>query len=141
MHEQAVMCVSCGVPPKNGSKYCQVCAAETNYSAEICIKCGVRLSTSAPTGGFPLGMQVSQKSKPTATLLGIFLGPLGALKFYMGSWGWGIVYLVLCLTFFLAFIPIIASIVEYIRIILMSDDEFAIKAEAFKNKGPFGFFW
>jgi len=59
----------------------------------------------------------------------------------MGSWGWGIVYAFLCLTIIFAFIPIIANTVEFIRIILMSDDEFAIKAEAFKNEGPFGFFW
>jgi hypothetical protein len=59
----------------------------------------------------------------------------------MGSWGWGIIYLVLLLTFFLAWIPWIATLVELIRAIRMSDDEFAIKAAAFKDKGPFGFFW
>ena len=95
------------------------------------MSCGVALATRG-TG---------QKSKPTATLLGWFLGIFGGHKFYMGSWGWGIVYLVLCLTFYLAWIPWIASVVEAIRTILMTDDEFAIKAEAFKREGPFGFFW
>ena len=71
----------------------------------------------------------------------MFLGIFGAQKFYMGSWGWGVIYLILCLTFFLSWIPEIAAVVETIRIILMTDDEFAIKAEAFKDKGPFGFFW
>ena len=36
------------------------------------------------------------KSKAAATLWGAFLGGLGAHKFYMGSWGWGIVYLLTC---------------------------------------------
>jgi TM2 domain-containing membrane protein YozV len=128
--EKAAVCINCGVPPRLEKKFCHNCGTASTGNQTICLSCGVTLARGA-----------SQKSKPTATLLGIFLGPLGALKFYMGSWGWGIVYLVLCLTFFLAFIPIIANLVEYIRIILMSDDEFAVKAEAFENKGPFGFFW
>ncbi len=79
------------------------------------------------------------KSKAAATLWGFFLGGFGAHKFYMGSWGWGIVYLV---TFWL-YIPFIVAFVEWIRIVLMSDDEFYAKLAEFQSKkaGPFGFFW
>lgn len=35
------------------------------------------------------------KSSIIAGLLAIFLGPLGAHKFYNGSWGWGIIYIVI----------------------------------------------
>lgn len=79
------------------------------------------------------------KSKATATLLGAFLGGFGAHKFYMGSWGWGIVYLV---TFWL-YIPFIVALVEWIRYVLMSDDEFHSKVAEFQsqNPGPFSFFW
>jgi TM2 domain-containing membrane protein YozV len=77
------------------------------------------------------------KSKPAATLLAIFLGGFGAHKFYMGSWGWGIVYLLTCWLY----IPFIVAMVEWIRYVLMSDDEFYSKSEQFKEKGAFGFFW
>ncbi|MFC1717629.1 RDD family protein [Candidatus Poribacteria bacterium] len=42
--EQAVMCVSCGTPPRKGREFCQNCGAETNPDAEICMSCGVRLA-------------------------------------------------------------------------------------------------
>jgi TM2 domain-containing membrane protein YozV len=77
------------------------------------------------------------KSKAAATLWAIFLGGLGAHKFYMGSWGWGIVYLLTCWLY----IPFIVAFIEWIRYVLMTDNAFAIKADAFKSKGPFGFFW
>ena len=79
------------------------------------------------------------KSKAAVTLWGIFLGWVGAHKFYMGSWGWGIIYL---LTFSLA-VPAIVGIVEWIRYVLMSDEEFYAKVEEYqsRNPGPFGFFW
>lgn len=79
----------------------------------------------------------SSKSKAAATLWGAFLGGFGAHKFYMGSWGWGIVYL---LTFWL-YIPFIVSMVEWIRYVCMKDVEFDMKAQEFRESGPFGFFW
>lgn len=39
--------------------------------------------------------QVRRKSSIVAGLLAIFLGPVGAHKFYNGSWGWGIIYIVI----------------------------------------------
>lgn len=85
------------------------------------------------------GTQRASKSKAAATLWCIFLGGFGAHKFYMGSWGWGIVYL---LTSWL-YLPFIVAMVEWIRYVLMSDDEFYRKVENFqaKNPGPFSFFW
>ena len=79
------------------------------------------------------------KSKAAATLWGAFLGGLGAHKFYMGSWGWGIVYLLTCWLY----IPFIVALVEWIRYVLMSDDEFYGKVAEFqsRNPGPFSFFW
>lgn len=77
------------------------------------------------------------KSKAAATLWAAFLGGFGAHKFYMGSWGWGIIYLLTCWLY----IPFIVALVEWIRYVLMTDDEFYMKADDFKDKGPFGFFW
>lgn len=127
---KAAVCVHCGVPPKMEKNYCHNCGTATAANQSICVNCGVSL-----------GISSGQKSKSTATLLSLLLGTVGGQKFYMGSWGWGIVYIVLCMTVFLMWIPIIAAFVETIRLILMTDEEFAKKAEAFKDKGPFGFFW
>ena len=80
---EAVMCVACGCPPKNGKKFCQSCGAETNLNAEICTKCGVRLASAE-----------GLKSKIAAGLLGIFLGGFGIHRFYLGYTGIGIVQIV-----------------------------------------------
>jgi len=123
----AVVCVHCGLSPRTEKKYCSNCGVDTDPNQTVCTKCGVALS--AATG---------QKSKSIATLLSLLLGAAGAHKFYMGSWGWGIVYL---LTFWWLYIPIIVNFVELIRYILMTDDEFNKKALEFQKSGPFGFFW
>lgn len=43
--DQAVICVSCGVPPREGKNFCQNCGAGTDPNAEICMNCGVRLAS------------------------------------------------------------------------------------------------
>ncbi|MCD9549490.1 NINE protein [Photobacterium carnosum] len=79
------------------------------------------------------------KNKITACLLAFFLGGFGAHKFYMGSWGWGIIYILLCWTY----IPAIIALVEFIKYLTIPKEDFQIKAQAFQDaeKGPFGFFW
>ena len=86
--EQAVMCVSCGVPPRNGTMFCQNCGAGTNPVAEVCTKCGVRLARGGSAGA-------GEKSKLTAGLLGIFLGCFGVHRFYLGYTGIAVAQLVL----------------------------------------------
>lgn len=126
---KAVVCVHCGVPPKAEKKFCNNCGVSTNANQAICTSCGVSLAGSG------------KKSKSTALLLSLFFGTVGAHKFYMGSWGWGIVYVVLTLTIFLIWIPLVLSVIEDVRLIMMSDDEFQRKASEFEGKGPFAFFW
>lgn len=124
--DKAVICINCGVPPRAEKKFCYKCGATSNANQALCLSCGVTL-----------GRAPGEKSKPIVTLLGIFLGGLGAHKFYMGSWGWGIVYLATCWLY----VPFVVAVIEWIRYILMTDDEFAVKAAAFKDPGPFSFFW
>lgn len=81
--EQAVMCVSCGVPPKKGKNFCQNCGAEAQPVAEICTKCGVRLANGYDEG----------KDWLTTLLLCIFLGYLGIHRFYTGHTVIGIIQL------------------------------------------------
>ncbi len=60
------------------------------------------------------------KSRTTAALLAIFLGGLGAHKFYLGKTLLGIVYLVFVWTC----IPAIIGGIEGILFLLSSDTEF-----------------
>lgn len=60
------------------------------------------------------------KSRTTAILWCFFLGAFGAHKFYLGQSGWGIFYLLFCWTG----IPSIAAFIEFIMLLLMTDDEF-----------------
>lgn len=81
--DQAVMCVSCGVPPKNGKNFCQNCGEGSVPGAEICAKCGVRLAQAGSDG----------KDWLTTLLLCIFVGGLGVHRFYTGHTVIGIIQL------------------------------------------------
>ncbi len=62
----------------------------------------------------------NKKSRTTAILLVLFLGWMGAHKFYLKQTGWGVLYLL----FFWTAIPTLVSWVELIILILMGDSEF-----------------
>jgi len=98
--------------PQSG-KFCSECGARISAKAEVCPKCGVRAST--PSGG--------EHNKTTAALLALFLGGLGAHKFYLGRSGMGLIYLVFCWTT----VPLLISLVEGIQFLSMSESEFTIK--------------
>lgn len=63
------------------------------------------------------------KNKLTAGLLGIILGGIGAHKFYLGSFGMGVVYLLFCWTG----IPAIIGFIEGIMYLVSDDIAFQIK--------------
>jgi TM2 domain-containing membrane protein YozV len=81
--ELAVMCVSCGVPPKSGKRFCSNCGAETNLAADVCLKCGVKLAS-----------QQEAKEWLVTLLLSVFLGTFGIDRFYTGDILLGILKLV-----------------------------------------------
>lgn len=60
------------------------------------------------------------KSKTTAILLCLFLGGFGAHRFYLGQSGVGLMYLIFCWTL----IPALLALIDFIRLLLMSDEEF-----------------
>jgi len=82
VHEKAVMCVACGVPPKAGNKYCYNCKAPTDPNARICMKCGVAL-----------GADAEGKDWLATLLFCAFLGGLGIHRFYTGHTAIGVVQL------------------------------------------------
>ena len=91
--------------------YCRGCGALIHPDAPICPQCGL------------VQRPAARHNKLAAALLAFFLGAFGIHKFYLGRVWWGIAYLLLCWTF----IPAIASFVEGIIYLTMSDDAFARK--------------
>ncbi|MBI4336279.1 MAG: TM2 domain-containing protein [Chloroflexi bacterium] len=71
--------------------YCSSCGAVIKKAAEICVKCGVRVST---PGLQPTQTAFSEKSRVAAGVLGILLGALGVHRFYLGYIGIGIVQII-----------------------------------------------
>jgi TM2 domain-containing membrane protein YozV len=130
--EQAVACMSCGAAPIGHRKFCRHCGAGLNPEQVICVKCGAGISTAGASRTVGRGTSTGtswEKNKLVAGLLGILLGGIGAHKYYMGSWGWGIVFTatVILSMGFLAFIPAIIGLVEGIMFLVMSEDTFAEK--------------
>ena len=65
----------------------------------------------------------TQRNRSIAALLAIFLGGIGAHKFYIGQTAQGVLYLL----FFWTFIPAIVGLVEGVIYLTMTDDTFSAK--------------
>lgn len=94
--------------------------AEPTQAAAFCTRCGAPLPAAAPRcprcGAGPAG--TGRRDKTGAALLALFFGCFGAHKFYLGRWGWGIVYLLTgCVSW-------IAGLVDFVLLLVMSDQEF-----------------
>src|SRR5438067_12678342 len=63
------------------------------------------------------------RNKSTAALLALFLGGFGGHRFYLGQTFIGLLYLV----FFWTFIPAIVAFLEFIGILVMSEESFNAK--------------
>ena len=121
--EQAVACPKCGLRQRAEKKYCHNCGVETNPSQAMCVKCGVSLATGQ-----------NGKKKVTAGVLGILLGGIGIHKFYLGSWGWGLIYLLLCWIY----VPAIIGLIEGILYLTMDENQFDAK---YNRTKPSAFRW
>jgi TM2 domain-containing membrane protein YozV len=103
-------------------KYCTECGAQINRKAEICPKCGVR-QTPAPFTSSLGAIAPNGRSRLAAALFAFFLGSLGIHKFYLGSIGWGIMYILFCWTG----IPTIVGFIEGVLLLIMSEESFNMK--------------
>jgi TM2 domain-containing membrane protein YozV/RNA polymerase subunit RPABC4/transcription elongation factor Spt4 len=75
-----------------GEKHCSSCGSVVKIMAELCPNCGVRQS---PNDGIGSTSDVPVKNKWVAVILALWIGGLGAHKFYLGKYAQGIIYLVL----------------------------------------------
>lgn len=121
--EQAVACMTCGAQPTGHRKFCRVCGVALNSEQVVCIRCGVAVKGAKGGSG---SASKGEKSKIVAGLLALLLGAVGIHKFYLGSWGWGILYIL----FFWTYIPAILGLVEGIVYLCTSDEAFAEKYSA-----------
>jgi TM2 domain-containing membrane protein YozV len=97
-----------GQPAPHG--FCAQCGSPLG-AGTFCGRCGAR----AP--------EERGRSKIGAALLAFFLGSVGAHKFYLGRTLAGVLYLL----FFWTFIPRVVSLVEFVLLLVMSDEPFREK--------------
>jgi TM2 domain-containing membrane protein YozV len=88
------------------------------------------------TTGFPH----RGKSKTVAMLLAFFVGGLGIHRFYLGTWGWGLVYLSASVVGLGAGIPlgIVPSLYDGVRFLLMKPENFDANYN-YRTVSPFTF--
>lgn len=87
----------------------------------------IALVLTAPVTFWILRSQGDQLKKPNtnrkiAIVLAVFLGWLGAHRFYLGQIGWGLLYLILLWVF--PPVAVLAGLVDAIRYLFMKDTEF-----------------
>lgn len=121
--DEAELCTDCGVNQTTdlegehgerdaNEKYCRDCGQLIAKQAEVCPECGVRQRLEGGGAG--------QSDNVVAGLLALFLGGLGAHKFYQGNTKYGVLYL----CFFWTFIPATLALVEGILMLIADDEEY-----------------
>lgn len=96
--------------------FCRGCGRPIHETAISCPSCGAvqRGAGAGPYAG---------PSRNVAAILAIFLGGIGAHKFYLGKFFQGLLYLLL----FWSFIPAIVGFIEGIYYLTLSEQEFATR--------------
>ena len=122
VNPKAIACTYCGASPTFSKNYCRTCGTIRRPEQIVCLKCGCSFAQA----GSGFGETGSPKSRITAALLALLLGGIGIQKFYMGSWGWGIIFVVVGLLTW-GVVTGIASLVDGIMWLCMSDEAFAAK--------------
>jgi len=76
------------------------------------------------------GQALENRSNPrkVAIVLAVFLGWLGAHRFYLGQIGLGIFYLILFYIF--APLVVVISLIDAVRYLFMTDEDFAVRSKA-----------
>lgn len=98
-------------------KECVECGAILDQGALLCMRC----RADQPRAAAPTEMVHSRRNKTVAGLLAIFLGGVGAHKFYLGQTSNGILYLVLCFTL----VPALLGLIDGIAMLSMTPERFA----------------
>lgn len=111
-------------PAAGNTKFCFHCGAVIAAPAEICPSCGVRQPE-------PPGPPAPPLNRVIAALFAIFLGPLGAHKFYLRNIPMGVLYLIIGVGLGICTFGITTALIEVIAIIeglvylTYTDEQFA----------------
>ncbi|MGQ9606346.1 MAG: NINE protein [Thermogutta sp.] len=107
-------------PAAGNTKFCFHCGAVIAAPAEICPRCGVLQPA-------PAGAGSTSPNRVVAALLAIFLGSLGAHKFYLGNIWMGVLYLIVSVgTCGIGAIVIaLIAIIEGLVYLTYTDEKFA----------------
>lgn len=97
------------------------------YIAANATKVFIALALTVPISIWIIRKKSDDLNKPAnhrkiAIILAIFLGWLGAHRFYLGQVGWGILYLIILYVF--APLVIAISLIDAVRYMFMTDEEF-----------------
>jgi TM2 domain-containing membrane protein YozV len=108
-------CRTCGLGiDQTDMRSCPYCAEPIKQTAVKCRHCHEYLDAS-------IRQKQPAKNRKIAALLALFLGGIGAHKFYLNSPGWGIVYLLLSWTP----LPYVLGVIEGLGFLMSSDQDFA----------------
>jgi TM2 domain-containing membrane protein YozV len=132
-NEVATKCPQCGAPIDANVSICKFCGADIVVAPQPTAPNAPQYAQQQPQYAPPQytppvytappqapPVNTSGKSKITAGVLAILLGGLGIHKFYLGSIGLGIVYILFCWTG----IPSFIGIIEGIIYLTSSDEKF-----------------
>ncbi|MGN1273798.1 MAG: NINE protein [Thermoguttaceae bacterium] len=121
-----IACMKCGCNPNEGTNYCPNCGASTTDKQIVCVKCGVGLQSENKRTS--VKKRKNAKDKTTAGLLALFLGAIGIHQFYLGNSTSGILRIVIftvgALVAIGPFITSIIALIEGIKYLTMSDEDF-----------------
>ena len=123
-------CSKCGTENPNDALFCHACGESTNAVPPIVTPIQEK---DVNTHSKETAQLLGTKTKNSAGVLALLLGGIGIHKFYLGSWCWGLVYML----FFMTWIPFIMSLIEAIYFFTMNENDFDQKYNS-RPIGPFG---
>jgi len=85
LNDNTLVCTNCGKNPVEGFAYCSNCGAKTTGDMTSCQNCGIALRHYSQQAYYEKADMQSDKSKLSAGLMAVFLGPLGIHDFYLGN--------------------------------------------------------
>jgi TM2 domain-containing membrane protein YozV len=102
----------------NDARLCPVCRTPLGGAETFCPRCGTAVHEAAAAPGTP--PVAGAKDRVATGVLAILIGGLWVHKFYLGQWGWGVLFFLFCWTG----VPSLLALIDGILILVRTDAEF-----------------